>query len=170
MTTTQWREAMTSIRIGFGYDVHPLEQGARFVLGGVDIPFSKGATGHSDADVLIHAIIDAILGACGLPDIGRQFPDTDLAYRKADSRLLLLEVMQMMRLQGYELSNMDATICLEEPKIAPYIEQMSVALSQVMKVAASRLSIKAKTNERLGFIGIGQAVSAYAVVLICSSS
>lgn len=157
---------METCRIGFGYDVHPLKEGARFVLGGVHIDHNKGAAGHSDADVLIHALIDALLGASGQRDIGHHFPDTDPAWKGANSQVMLKKTMQLVREAGFDLVNMDATICLEEPKIAGYIPQMLQILSGVMGVDASRLSVKAKTAERLGFIGAGEGVSAYVVVLL----
>ncbi len=157
---------MKTNRIGFGYDVHPLKRGARFVLGGVLIDHNKGAAGHSDADVLIHALVDALLGASGQRDIGHQFPDTDPEWKGADSQILLKKTMQLIRDAGYDLVNMDATICLEEPKIAAYTPNMLDFLSGVMGVDSSRLSIKAKTAERLGFIGAGEGVSAYVVVLL----
>jgi 2-C-methyl-D-erythritol 2,4-cyclodiphosphate synthase len=157
---------MDSFRVGIGYDVHPLKAGARLVLGGVDIASNSGAVGHSDADVLVHAIIDALLGAGGLRDIGQQFPDTDMSYKDANSLDLLKETMTMLRDKGFDLTNMDSTICLESPKIATYVPQMLCKLSEAMQVDISRLSVKATTTEKLGFIGAGQGISAYAVVLI----
>lgn len=160
---------MESCRVGFGYDVHPLEEGVRFVLGGVEVPHTRGAVGHSDADVLIHALIDALLGACGQQDIGYHFPDTDPAWKGADSRVLLEKTLNLVRKAGYDLINMDATICLQEPVIAPYIPDMLKVLSESMAVAPASLSIKAKTAEKLGFIGSGEGVSAYVVVLLSRS-
>lgn len=157
---------METFRIGFGYDVHPLEEGARFVLGGVEIDYHKGATGHSDADVLVHAIIDALLGAAGHRDIGQQFPDSDAALKGADSMMLLSKTMQLVGERGYRLGNLDATVCLEEPKIAGYIPAMVDALSRIMQVDSGKISVKATTTEKLGFVGQGQGISAYAVVLI----
>jgi len=157
---------MKSLRIGFGFDVHELLADAHFVLGGIAIPSDKGAVGYSDADVLIHAIIDALLGACSLGDIGRQFPDTEEKYKGIDSKFLLQKVMKMARKQGYGLSNLDATVCLQEPKIAAYIPAMTKTLSEVMQVHPTQISIKATTTEGLGYIGAGQGVSAYAVVLM----
>ncbi len=157
---------METNRIGFGYDVHPLKEGAHFILGGIHIDHERGAAGHSDADVLIHALVDALLGASGQRDIGHHFPDTDPAWEGANSQVLLKKTMQLVREAGYDLVNMDATICLEAPKIAVYIPKMVDILSGVMGVDASRLSVKAKTAEGLGFIGAGEGVSAYVVVLL----
>ena len=153
-------------RIGFGFDTHRLEPGKRFVLGGVHVAHDAGATGHSDADVLIHAIIDALLGAAALPDIGTQFPDTDPAYRGINSRELLARTIGLITDKGYAIGNIDSTVVLQSPKIAGYISFMVKSLAEVMKVETSQISIKAKTSEKLGFIGRGEGVSAYAVVLL----
>jgi 2-C-methyl-D-erythritol 2,4-cyclodiphosphate synthase len=153
-------------RIGFGFDTHKLETAHPFWLGGILIPHAKGATGHSDADTLIHAIIDALLGAAGLRDIGSQFPDTSDAYRGADSKELLAKTMEMIIAGGFEIGNIDCTIVLQSPKIAGYIPAISAILSSVMKIEPGQLSIKAKTSEKLGFIGREEGISAYAVALL----
>lgn len=157
---------MEPFRVGFGYDVHELAEGRPFVLGGITIPHDRGLAGHSDADVLIHAIIDALLGAAGLGDIGRHFPDTDPAYRRIDSRLLLEKTIAQVRNAGYELSNIDATVCLQQPKIAGIIPAMKEELARVLQVATGQVSVKATTTEKLGFVGREEGVAAYAVALI----
>ncbi len=153
-------------RIGFGFDVHQLEYELDFWLGGIKVPHTKGGLGHSDADVLIHAICDALLGAANLGDIGKHFPDTDPKYKSVDSKLLLKEVMILIREKGYELGNLDSTICLQKPKIGPYISQMQKVLSDCMEVDFDLVSIKATTTETLGFVGREEGVSAYVTVLI----
>ena len=155
-----------SIRVGFGFDVHRLDEGQPFFLGGIKIPHSKGTVGHSDADVLIHTICDAILGAANLRDIGFHFPDTDGKYKGIDSKVLLKEVMVIMRKEGYELSNVDATVALQVPKVNPYIPKMKSVLAQTMGVTPSQISLKATTTEKLSFVGREEGVSAYAVALI----
>ncbi len=150
--------------------MHPLRAGARFILGGVDIVCDRGPVGHSDADVLVHAIIDALLGASGLRDIGHQFPDTDPDFKGISSMILLETTIKMVREKGYDLSNMDVTICLEEPKISEYISPMILLISDAMMVDPDRISVKATTTEKLGFIGAGHGVSAYAVVMIYKKS
>ncbi len=159
---------MSDIRIGFGYDVHPLHAAQAFVLGGVSIPAPKGALGHSDADVLIHAMMDALLGALALGDIGQHFPDHDPVWKGADSKDLLRHVMDMVQSRGYALGNVDATVCLEQPKIAGFIPRMKEVLCPILQVDAHRLSIKATTTEKLGFVGRQEGVSAYTVVLLRS--
>jgi len=154
------------IRVGFGFDVHQLQDGIDFWLGGIKVPHTKGGLGHSDADVLIHSICDALLGAANLGDIGKHFPDTDPKYKGIDSKALLKEVMILIRENGYELGNLDSTICLETPKIGSYISQMQEALSDCMGVNKDLLSIKATTTEKLSFVGREEGVSAYATVLI----
>lgn len=153
-------------RIGYGYDVHQLSEGYEFWLGGIKLDWEKGAVGHSDADVLLHVICDALLGAANLRDIGYHFPDTDPKYKGVDSKLLLKEVMQLVRSKGYELGNIDATICLQQPKINPHIDKMQVCIADVLKVDVDLVSIKATTTEKLGFVGTGEGISAHAVVLI----
>ena len=155
-----------SLRVGFGFDVHRLDEGQPFFLGGIKIPHSKGAVGHSDADVLIHTICDAILGAADLRDIGFHFPDTDGKYKGIDSKILLKDVMALLRKEGYELSNVDATIALQVPKVNPYVPEMKIVLAQTMGVTPSQISIKATTTEKLSFVGREEGVSAYAVALI----
>jgi 2-C-methyl-D-erythritol 2,4-cyclodiphosphate synthase len=155
-----------NIRVGFGFDVHQLAEGKEFWLGGILVPHSKGAVGHSDADVLIHVICDAILGAADLRDIGFHFPDTDQKYKGIDSKLLLKDVLKILRENGYELGNIDSTICLENPKINPHIPRMKTCLANVMKVEENQISIKATTTEKLSFVGREEGVSAYATVLI----
>ena len=155
-----------NIRVGFGFDVHRLDKGKPFFLGGIKIPHSKGSVGHSDADVLIHTICDAILGAADLRDIGFHFPDTDAKYKGIDSKILLEDVMALLRKEGYELSNIDATIALQVPKVSPYLPEMKRVLAQTMGVTSGQISIKATTTEKLSFVGREEGVSAYAVALI----
>ena len=155
-----------SLRVGFGFDVHRLDEGQPFFLGGIKIPHSKGAVGHSDADVLIHSICDAILGAADLRDIGFHFPDTYEKYKGIDSKILLKDVMALVRKEGYELSNVDATIALQVPKVNPYVPEMKSVLAQTMGVTPGQISIKATTTEKLSFVGREEGVSAYAVALI----
>jgi 2-C-methyl-D-erythritol 2,4-cyclodiphosphate synthase len=157
---------MSKIRIGFGFDVHRLEAGKAFWLGGIQLEHSKGSVGHSDADVLIHAVCDALLGAASLRDIGFHFPNTDPAYKGIDSKVLLKKVVSLLRSSGYEIGNIDATICLEEPKINPHIPEMQQVLADVMGIPSADISIKATTNEGLGYVGSEQGVNAYAVALI----
>jgi 2-C-methyl-D-erythritol 2,4-cyclodiphosphate synthase len=154
------------IRVGFGFDVHELEPGEEIVLGGISIKSNKKATGHSDADVLIHAICDALLGAAGLRDIGNQFPNTDPALKGIDSKILLRKTMELVRSREFQLGNIDATVCLENPKINPHVETMKKTLAEVMKTDESLISIKATTNEGLGYVGREDGVNAYAVVLL----
>lgn len=154
------------IRTGFGYDVHQLKEGCEFWLGGIKIDHSQGAVGHSDADVLIHVICDALLGAANLRDIGFHFSDKDPKYKGIDSKILLKEVMVLLRNKGWEIGNIDSTICLQQPKINPYIPEMKQCLASVMGIDEEDLSIKATTTEKLGFVGREEGVSAYATVLI----
>jgi 2-C-methyl-D-erythritol 2,4-cyclodiphosphate synthase len=155
-----------SWRVGMGYDVHQLASGYRLWVGGIDIPFEKGSVGHSDGDVLIHALCDALLGAANLRDIGHHFPDTDPSLKGIDSKILLKKTMTLLRSLGYEVGNIDSTICLQLPKINPFIPQMQATLSDVMEIEESQLSIKATTTEKMGFVGTGEGISAYATVLI----
>lgn len=155
-----------SLRVGFGFDVHRLDEGKSFFLGGIKIPHTKGAVGHSDADVLIHTICDAILGAADLRDIGFHFPDTDDEFKGIDSKILLKDVMNLLRKEGYELANVDATIALQVPKVNPYIPEMKNVLAQTMGVSSGQISIKATTTEKLSFVGREEGISAYAVALI----
>lgn len=153
-------------RIGHGYDVHRLVEGRRLILGGVDIPFERGLLGHSDADVLVHAIMDAILGAAALGDIGKLFPDTDERYSGADSLELLGEVMRALREAGYELGNVDSTVIAQRPKLAMHIELMRGNIARAAGVDAAQISVKATTEEKLGFTGEGAGIAAHAVALI----
>jgi len=155
-----------SFRIGFGFDVHQLKEDLDFWLGGIIIPHTKGGLGHSDADVLIHTICDALLGAANLGDIGKHFPDTAAEYKGIDSKILLKEVMLLVRNQGYEIGNIDSTICLQTPKIGPYIPEMKKVLASCMNIDIDQVSIKATTTEKLSFVGREEGVSAYATVLI----
>jgi len=155
-----------SFRIGFGFDVHQLKFGLDFWLGGITIPHIKGGLGHSDADVLIHAICDALLGAANLGDIGKHFPDTEAEYKGIDSKILLKEVMVLIRNKGYEIGNIDSTICLQTPKIGHYIPEMQKVLATCMNIDVDQVSIKATTTEKLSFVGREEGVSAYAIVLI----
>ncbi len=150
-------------RVGLGYDVHPLVAGETLILGGVVIPHDRGLRGHSDGDVLSHAIMDSLLGACGLPDIGTFFPPGDPSYWKVRSILLLKKVCQMLRDQGWEIQNIDSTIIAEQPRIAPFVPEMKHELAQAMGIEMSALGIKATTNEGLGSIGRGEGISCFAV-------
>lgn len=154
------------MRIGFGYDVHKLVEGRKLFIGGIEIPHTHGLLGHSDADVLIHAICDALLGAAALRDIGYHFPDTSAEYDGIDSKILLAKTMQLVRDAGYELGNIDATVCAEAPKLNPHIEKMRQCLAECMNVDIGDISIKATTTEKLGFTGRREGISAYAVALI----
>lgn len=155
-----------NIRIGFGYDVHPLEEGTDLWLGGIKLNHPKGCVGHSDADVLIHAICDALLGAANLRDIGFHFPNNNPKYKGIDSKKLLEEVIELLEKSSYAVGNVDATLSLEEPKINPHIQQMQAVLAPILKVTTNDISIKATTNERLGYVGREEGVNAYAVALI----
>ena len=154
------------IRIGQGYDVHQLVEGRALILGGVEIPWEKGLLGHSDADVLLHAVMDALLGAAALGDIGKLFPDTDERYAGADSRLLLSEVCALLRKNGWEIGNVDATIVAQRPKLAPYIPAMRQRMAESMGVDPGQVSVKATTEEHLGFTGRGEGISAMAAALL----
>lgn len=153
-------------RVGFGFDVHQLGENREFWLGGVLLNYNKGAIGHSDADVLIHAICDALLGAANLGDIGVHFPDTSAEYKNIDSKILLKQVAQLLSEKNFSIGNIDSTVCLEAPKIKPYIPAMQEALAAVMNVDTEQVSIKATTNEKMGFIGRQEGLVAYATVLI----
>lgn len=157
---------MSKIRIGHGYDVHKLVEGRRLILGGVDIPYEKGLLGHSDADVLLHAISDSLLGAAALGDIGKHFPDTDAAYKNADSLVLLSRVNKIINSAGYKVSNVDATVIAQAPKLAPHIEQMRNNIANALSADLEDISVKATTEERLGFTGRGEGISAHAVCII----
>ena len=155
-----------AIKIGYGYDVHQLAPQVDFWLGGIKIPHTHGAIGHSDADVLIHVICDALLGAANLRDIGFHFSDKDPKFKGIDSKILLKEVMALIYKKGFKIGNIDTTICLQEPKIGPYIEDIKACLSRVMDLDIEDISIKATTTETLGFVGKKEGVAAHAVVLI----
>ncbi len=154
------------MRIGHGYDVHRLVEGRKLILGGVDIPYAKGLLGHSDADVLLHAISDAILGAIGEGDIGKHFPDTDPQYKGADSLKLLAHVMGLADARGYRLGNLDATIVAQRPKLAPHIPLMRENIARVLSAKTDQVNVKATTTEELGFAGRGEGIAAYAVALM----
>jgi 2-C-methyl-D-erythritol 2,4-cyclodiphosphate synthase len=158
------------IRIGQGYDVHRLVEGRPCIIGGVDIPFDKGLDGHSDADVLLHAICDAMLGGAGLGDIGMHFPDNDPQYKGVDSRALLRTVAELLQHMGYRLSNLDATIIAQAPKMAPYIDEMRLNIASDCDVPVDRVNIKATTTEMLGFEGRGEGIAAQAVCLLAKKS
>lgn len=157
------------MRIGHGYDVHKLVRGKHLVLGGVEIEHTKGLLGHSDADVLLHAISDALLGAAGLGDIGRHFPDSDERYKGISSMLLLKEVVCKLKENGYSISNIDATIIAQKPKIAPYVEKMVGNISSACEISSDQVNVKATTEEGLGFTGIEQGISSHAVCIIYKS-
>ncbi|MBP3539083.1 MAG: 2-C-methyl-D-erythritol 2,4-cyclodiphosphate synthase [Oscillospiraceae bacterium] len=154
------------LRIGHGYDVHRLVEGRKLILGGVEIPYEKGLLGHSDADVLTHALMDSLLGAAALGDIGKLFPDNDAAFLGADSIELLKRVMELIRSQGYTVSNVDCTVLAQRPKLAPHIPQMREIISSAMGIDISRVSVKATTEEGLGFTGEGLGIAAHAVALL----
>lgn len=157
---------MSGLRIGQGYDVHRLVEGRSLILGGVDVPFEKGLLGHSDADVLVHAVMDALLGAAALPDIGRQFPDSDAQYAGADSLLLLRKVGALVSAAGYEIGNIDSTVIAQRPKLAGYIPQMRENIAAALGVGPERVNVKATTEELLGFTGEGLGIAAQAVALL----
>lgn len=154
------------MRVGMGYDVHRLVEERRLILGGVEIPYEKGLLGHSDADVLLHAIMDAMLGAAALGDIGRHFPDTDPAYKGANSMVLLEACREKLRAAGYRVHNLDALICAQAPKMAPHIETMRANIARALQLDVDAVNVKATTTERLGFVGDGSGISAYAVCLL----
>ncbi len=157
-----------SMRIGFGYDVHRLVEGRPLILGGVEVPHKTGLDGHSDADVLLHAITDALLGAAALGDIGTHFPDTDPRWKGADSRMLLREVGRMIEDAGYRIANIDATVALQRPKLRPYIDAMRHAIAETLGLDAGQVSVKATTTEQLGFVGQEAGAAASAVCLLTS--
>jgi len=154
------------LRVGEGWDTHALVAGRKLVLGGVEIPFDRGLLGHSDADALLHAITDALLGAAGLGDIGRHFPDTDERFRGADSILLLTEAALRVRQQGWKIANVDSTVVAQAPKLAPYIEAMRARIAQALDLQPAEVNVKAKTAEKMGPVGLGQSIEARAVVLL----
>ena len=161
---------MMTFKIGHGYDVHRLVTDRPLILGGVEIPYALGLLGHSDADCLLHAVMDAVLGALGMGDIGRHFPDTDPAYKGADSRALARAVRAMMQGKRYKIGNIDATVVAQKPKLAPYIEEMRTNLAEVFACDLSDVNIKATTEEGLGFTGRGEAIAAHAVCLLVAEN
>ena len=158
-----------SLRIGQGVDFHRLAEGKEFWLGGIQVPFEKGAVGHSDADVLLHAICDALFGALSLGDIGTHFPDTDPAYKGIDSKKLLKQTANIIYKKGYVILNIDATICLQLPKLKPYIPAMKSCIAALLKLEINQVSIKATTTEKMGYVGSGEGIEAHAAVLIVKS-
>jgi len=156
-----------SYRIGSGVDFHQLAEGRELWIGGVCIPHHKGSLGHSDADVLLHAICDALLGALCLSDIGYHFPDTNQEYKNIDSKILLQKTFDLISSKGYTIVNIDSTLCLQAPKIAPYIQSMQTAIAQILSIETSDISIKATTTEKMGFVGREEGLVAYATVLLC---
>ena len=157
---------MTNLRIGHGYDVHRLVEGRDLILGGVKIAYEKGLDGHSDADVLLHAVMDALLGAAGLRDIGYHFPDTDMRYKGADSRMLLRTVREKLEAAGYRISNVDVTMIAQQPKLKPHIPQMMENIAQDLGIAPDRVNVKATTEEHLGFTGAMEGLACHAVCLL----
>ena len=153
-------------RVGGGYDVHKLAADRKLILCGVEIPYESGLLGHSDADVALHALMDALLGAAGLGDIGRHFPDTDMKFKDADSMLLLRQVVGLLQKHGWQINNADVTIMAQRPKLAPYIEQMAANIAREMRIARSAVNVKATTTEKLGFVGRGEGMASEAVVSI----
>lgn len=154
------------MRIGTGYDVHELVEGRRLVLGGIEIPFEKGLLGHSDADVLIHAIMDSILGALALGDIGLLFPDTDMKYKDIDSKILLKKVVEVMKENNFQIGNVDVVVMAQRPKLRPYIDKMRSVISEILLTDVKNVSIKATTTEKLGFVGREEGIAAQAVVIL----
>lgn len=159
-----------SFRIGYGYDVHQLAEGEELVIGGLILDHEKGSVGHSDADVLLHVICDALLGALALGDIGTHFPDTDPAFKGIDSKILLKETWALVQGRGYTLANLDSTVCLERPKLKPHIPAMRACIAGILGVDVDAIGIKATTTEKLGFVGMEQGISAHAVVLLAPQS
>ncbi len=155
-----------NFRIGEGWDIHALVEGRKLILGGVHVPYTKGLLGHSDADALLHAITDAVLGGAGLGDIGSHFPDTDVQFKGADSAVLLAEAMRRVRLQGFEIGNVDSTIIAQAPKMAPFIAAMRQRIADILEVNLTRVNVKAKTSEKMGPVGEGLAIEARAIVLL----
>ncbi len=158
-----------SVRIGHGFDAHRLVEGRPFILGGVRVPFERGPLGHSDADVLAHALSDAILGACALGDLGKHFPDTDARWAGADSMRLLEACAEMARAEGYEFSNVDATVVVQAPKLAPHLDAIRARVAKTLRVATDAVSVKAKTSEGMGYTGDGTGIAAYAVAALVRS-
>lgn len=155
-----------NFRTGFGFDVHAFAEGRKLIIGGVEIPFDKGLEGHSDADVLLHAICDAMLGALALGDIGLHFPNTDELFKDADSALLLKHVNELINSKGYELGNLDCVLAMEKPKISPYVDQIRIRISEILNTDIDQISIKATTTEKLGFVGRTEGVVSFSTVLL----
>ena len=153
-------------RTGIGFDVHAFAENRKLIIGGIEIPFGKGLLGHSDADVLLHAISDALLGAASLGDIGQHFPDTDPKYKNADSKILLQKAYELVERKGYVLGNVDAVVAMQKPKLSPFILKMKEKIAEILKTDVEQISIKATTTEKLGFVGREEGVSAFATVLI----
>ena len=160
---------MIPFRTGFGYDVHQFAENRKLIIGGVEILFHKGLLGHSDADVLLHAITDAMLGALALGDLGKHFPDTDNRYKNADSKIFLSETYKMIVEQGYKIGNIDATVVLEKPKLAPHIAKMRNVIAGLLTCSEEQISVKATTSEKMGFVGNEEGVKAYANILLMKS-
>lgn len=158
---------MLGFRVGNGYDVHKLVEGRKLILGGVEITYEKGLLGHSDADVLVHSIMDALLGACGESDIGKHFPDNDMSYKGISSLVLLEKVKDILKGKGYSIVNVDSTIIADKPKLSPYIYEMKANIAEILQLDKDCVGIKATTSEGLGFTGRGEGIAAYAVVSIC---
>lgn len=158
---------MLGFRVGNGYDVHKLVEGRKLILGGVEITYEKGLLGHSDADVLVHSIMDALLGACGESDIGKHFPDNDMSYKRISSLVLLEKVKDILKGKGYSIVNVDSTIIADKPKLSPYIYEMKANIAEILQLDKDCVGIKATTSEGLGFTGRGEGIAAYAVVSIC---
>jgi 2-C-methyl-D-erythritol 2,4-cyclodiphosphate synthase len=156
-------------RIGFGYDVHQLAENRKLILGGIEIPYHKGTLGHSDGDALIHAVCDALFGALALRDIGYHFPDTAGEFKDIDSKILLSKTIGIIREQGWEIGNIDTTVCLEQPKLKDYIPLMQKTLAEVLAIEPSQVSVKATTTEKMGFVGSGDGVAVYAVILLTTT-
>ena len=154
------------IRIGYGYDVHRLEKGEKLCIGGIQVPSEFGALGHSDADVVLHVICDALFGALALGDLGKHFPDTDIAYKGIDSKKLLVHTWKLVREKGYEVGNIDITVCLQAPKLAPHIDSMRAVIADTLDCEIDRVSVKATTTEKMGFVGTGEGISAHAITLL----
>lgn len=160
---------MSDIRVGYGYDVHQFSAGRKLILGGIEIPHDRGLQGHSDADILLHAITDAILGALALGDIGTHFPDTDSTWKDADSAQLLQASYAMVTQKGFQLSNIDSTVVAEEPRLKPFIAQIQDRISKILSISPDRVSIKATTSEKMGFVGRGEGVAAMCTILLVKS-
>jgi 2-C-methyl-D-erythritol 2,4-cyclodiphosphate synthase len=157
---------LNNFRTGIGFDVHVFAEGRKLILGGVQIPYEKGLLGHSDADVLLHAICDALLGSLALGDIGKHFPDTDAKYKDANSMELLKNVFGLINSKGYKIGNVDAVVAMQKPKLAPYIDEMRINISTVLETSPEQISVKATTTEKLGFVGREEGVSSFATVLL----